>query len=283
MELVCKKSRQIFSVAYYQYRNWLLSGKQIVVFFILLFLMDYVAGPLADLSKGTGLPFHWAETFLAASNSSYVIPLILLCFLTLMSEFPKRNYEDINFLFRTNRANWYYGQLIFCVFAIATFLIETGTLFFLRTIRISYLANGWSPITKHYMEKYIDIGKGYGVIAVVPSEVYHHFSPMEAFFYTMLLLACFFLECSLIMMACNLLNRKMAGVLINILFIVLGMGMIYMKSDFLMLFPLGNAVLKCHNLPVTRLVEPEHPVYYFLISNVALAAVGRILIKKVTL
>lgn len=283
MGSVCKNVRQIFSVAHHQYIQWLLNGKQVIIFIILFFLMQYVANPLVALSQELEIPLQWSEAFLAAANATYVLPVILLCFITLMSEFPKRNYEDVNIFFRTKRANWYYGQVLFSVYAILTFLLEIVGLFVIRTATISYLDNGWSPIIKQYMEKYLEVGKEHGVVAVVLGEVYNHFAPWEAFFYTILLLAGLFLEITLIMVVCNLFNKRAVGVVINVLFVVIGIGMLYMKSDYLKYIPLGNAVLKCQNRPVTRLTEWYEPIFYFLVSNIVLVIMGRFRIKKVQL
>lgn len=283
MESVYKRVRQIFMIAYYQYIEWLINGKQLVVLAILYFLMQHVTTPLVSLSKEIGIPLHWSEPFLAAVNSIYTIPLVFFCFITLMSEFPKRNYEDINLLFRTNRSNWYYGQFVFSIYAIVTFLLEMIILFIMRTINISYIANGWSPMMKHYMERYLDMGKRHGVVAVITSEVYHHFSPNEAFFYTLLLLVGMFLMINFIMMICNLIDKRTVGIVINVLLVVIGLGMIYIKSSYLKFIPLGNVVLKCQNLPVTQLTEKYYPILYFLIINIALIIAGRLLVRKVRL
>lgn len=283
MGLVCKKIRQIFLIAHHQYAAWMLNGKQAVVFVILFFFMQYVSEPLAALSVDTGIPLQWAETFLSAVNSPFMLPVMLFCFMALMSEFPKRDYEDTNIFFCTKRANWYYGQILFSIYAVLTFLGETAGLFVIRTAKISYPANGWSPMIRYYMERYLEMGRGYGVVAVVPSEVFNHFAPDNAFFYTLLLLAGMLLEMGFIMFLFNLLDRKTVGIVINVLSVVLGIGMIYMKSKYLKLVPVGNAVLQCQNRPVTRLTQWYEPVLYFLISNIVLVIIGRIRIRRVQL
>lgn len=280
---MAKKVRRIFLVAHQQYIDWLLNGKQIIVLLVLFFLMKYLSDPLALLSVDLGIPLQGAETFLAAVNANYIIPVIPLCFITLMSEFPKRNYEDINLFFHAGRSNWYYGQILFSGCAILTYLLEITVLFLVRTARISYLDNGWSPVMKQYMEKYMEVGKKHGVIAVVKSEVYHHFSPWEAFILTLFLLAGMFLMITLIMFLCNLLNKRTAGIVINVLLIVIGEGMLYTNSEYLSFLPLGNAVLQCQNRPVTRMTEWYEPVIYFLVFNIILIIMGRIRIKRVRL
>lgn len=139
MALVRKNIRQIFSLAHYQYIEWLLNGKQIIVFLILLFMMLHVTNPIITLAESVNIPFHWAEPLLAAMNSIYMIPLILFCFLTLVCDLPKRNYETINFVFHTKRANWYYGQLLLIVYIISTCLTIFYILYFSNTTAI--LAN----------------------------------------------------------------------------------------------------------------------------------------------
>lgn len=274
---------QIFLLAHQQYKEWLLNGKQLVVLVILFFVMQNVSRPLFELSKEVGVPLQWTETFLSAVNTVYMIPLILFCFITLMSEFPKRNYEDINLIFRTSRSNWYFGQLIFSIYAILTFLVELASLFLVRAVSVSYHINGWSPITKNYMEKYLQKGQSFGVVAVVPAEIFNHFAPNTVFAYTLLLLASMLLEMNLIMFICNLLNKRTMGIVVNILFIVLGVGMLYINSDYLKFLPLGNAVLKCQNLPAIQLTERYQPICYFLVINSIFIILGRFIIKKVRL
>ncbi len=283
MELVYKNLRQIFIIARHQYIRWLINGKQLIVLAILFFFMQYVTKPLVNLSKEIGIPLHWSEPFLSAVNSIYTIPLVFFCFLTLMSEFPRRNFEDINLLFRTKRSNWYYGQFLFSIYAIITFMVEMVSMFLIRAASITYVANGWSPIIKNYMEKYIDYGKRHGVIAVISSEVYHHFSPNAAFFYTLLLFISIFVMMNFVMMISNLLDKRTVGIVINVLIVVVGLGMVYIKSPYLKYSPLGNVVLRCQNLPVTALTDRYYPVLYFLIWNVLLVAVGRLIIRKVQL
>lgn len=278
-----KKIRQIVYTAHYQYIEWLLNGKQIIVLIILFFLMKHVSDPLIEFSKKIGSPLQWAETFLSAMNSSYLIPIICICFITLMSEFPKRDYGDINIFFRVGRTNWYYGQILFSVYAVITFLIETAALFVIRILPVAYPANGWSPFIKGYMEKYLEAGREYGVVAVVESEVYNHFAPTDAFFYTLLLLAGLFWGICLIMMVCNLFDKKAVGIVINIFLVVLGVGMLYMKSDYLRFFPIGNAVLSCQNRPVTRLTEWYEPLLYYAVCGIVFIVIGRIRVKKVRL
>lgn len=278
-----RKWEQIFCVARHQYVEWLLNGKQVVIFFILFFMMQNISTPLIKFSQDIGIPLQWAETFLSAVNSFFTIPILCLCFITLMSEFPKRNYEDTNIFFRTGRATWYYGQILFSFFAVLTYLGEIVSLFLLRIMPVAYPANGWSPLIKSYMESYLETGKKYGVLAVVQSEVFNHFAPAEAFFMTVLLLAGLLAEINFIMLLFNLLNRKSAGIVINILLVVLGVGMLYMKSDNLSYIPLGNVVLQCQNTPATRLTEWYEPIRYFLISDFALVVLGRIKVRKLCL
>lgn len=283
MGSVHKRIKQIICVANHQYVEWMLNGKQIIVFVILFFLMRYVSVPLVALSESVGIPLQWTETFHATVNSAYMIPIFCFCFITLMSEFPKRNYEDTNIFFRTKRSTWYYGQILFSVYAIITYLVEIVVLFLTKIASVAYTGNGWSPIMKTYMEKYLEVGRGYNVVAIVPSEVYNHFAPNEAFFYTLLLLAGMFMGMNLIMFLFNLLEKKSVGIVINIVLIVIGIGMIYMKSDYLKYLPIGNVVLQCQNRPATRLTEWYEPLLYFLISNIIFIIIGRFRVRKVCL
>lgn len=171
-------------IAKITYIEWLISGKQIFVCLALLVTSRYVGKPFAELSKLLNIPFQYGEPFIAAVNSIYIILIILFGFLVLFSDFPKKTDRNIEILIRVSKSSWYGGKILFAFMAATTYTIFVFIIFSMYTFRLSYLANGWSPIMKDYVREYVEIGNSVGIKCIVTESIFYNYSPIQALFST---------------------------------------------------------------------------------------------------
>lgn len=128
---------------------------------------------------------------------------------------------------------------------------------------------------------YAEAGRQAGVRSdfIIQSSLYNNYSPYEAFGYTILFLFNVILITALVMMIANFMKKKLLGLLLNTVLMVLGAVLNFTYHPFGKWFPIGNLMLAHQNKSSYVIVPINHSLWYFAIVIGILLAVNFILVR----
>lgn len=94
---------QIWNVAKVEYAKWICNPRMIIILCMVLFVYDYIVCTMHNASGEMGKMCMIIEPFLAICNSTLLILIMPIVFLTLMGDFPKTDGNTMFYIYRTGK------------------------------------------------------------------------------------------------------------------------------------------------------------------------------------
>ena len=254
--------------------------RQIFIFLILICISNYTVLPLVRLSRAMNVPMNLVEPFLANVNSIYVILIILICWIVLISDYPKMEGNNGYILIRINRMTWLAGKICAFVLSAVVYIAELIIVFTLNAVSVCFAANGWSYLMLDFDTKYMDLTSQYAIVCKVNATLFNHYLPYQAFLKTVLLvfgICCMF---GLIMIAASLGKSKMLGLIINLILTIGGFVMVLTMNGAIYLFPLANVMLEYQATALIQLRSKSYSWLYFVIVCAILIVCNVVLVRR---
>lgn len=251
--------KKIWSVAFTEWLKWICNPRMILVPMLILYIYSFAVEPLMARSIKMNSPLNLLEPLIAIGNSGQLALIMPIVFMNFMGDFPKIDGCTMFMISRTGRKNWFYGQLLFAVMSIVTYL---GAIYIATTALImnkTFLANGWSMVVKKFNVLFPEEAFGFAS-ELVPGNLYNHMTPFSAAIQTYALMFMYLLIISLIMLLFNLKNKKVIGFAVAVGIIVAGTLLCSVKSDVMWVFPMANAITWLHFTDIYK--DEIFPVYY---------------------
>ena len=146
------KLRCILAVARTEYLRWLTDPRVIIVGVLLVFMRSLAVEPLLERAVKFGEKLNILEPFVAVGNSGMLVMLMPCVFLILISDYPKMTGSTLFFIRRTGKTNWFWGQVLFLLMAIATFLL--AVLVGSMLVSGGVFADSWSNTVTKYAARF---------------------------------------------------------------------------------------------------------------------------------
>lgn len=258
--------------------------------FILSFLLT---GKIMTVMENYATPVQAIEPFLWTFGDGTAVLLSSLLLLLLFSDLPKMTPVTPYQLVRTTKKKWLWGQLVYIT--LVTALYTVLMLFFTSVLcmKSSYPGNLWSETAA--MLGYSSLGKDLQVPSTV--RVMESISPYGCMLQVFILLFCYSLTLSLVILLGNLYQGKTKGMIFGLLYSVYGflldpnvLASLLHKEKYEMyqinvlicwISPLNQAVYGKHNLGYDPLLPGIwQSCIFFLIFVLALAVMALYRIKK---
>lgn len=272
--------RQILQVTKWSFIDWLMDVRQIFVLIVLVCISNYTVIPLVHLAEDKKVPMNITEPFLANINSIYVILIILICWLVLISDYPKMEGNNGYILIRINRIVWLMGKVFAFVLASVFYIIELFVVYTIRAANVCFVANGWSYLMKDFAEKYMGEVNEYAVVCYVDERLFNHYLPYQAIGKTFLLLFGLLSMFGLIMIAASLGKSKMTGLILNLILIIGGFAVLQAGSMIRCWLPVANVMLASQATALIRLIDSDFSIIYFVVSCGILLLCSVILVHR---
>ncbi|MBQ8121180.1 MAG: hypothetical protein IJ172_10450, partial [Ruminococcus sp.] len=144
--------RCILAVARTEYLRWLTDPRVIIVGVLLVFMRSLAVEPLLERAVKFGEKLNILEPFVAVGNSGMLVMLMPCVFLILISDYPKMTGSTLFFIRRTGKTNWLWGQVLFLLMAIATFLL--AVLIGSALVSGGAFAGSWSNTVTKYAARF---------------------------------------------------------------------------------------------------------------------------------
>ena len=272
---------KILSVARCEYVKWLTNPRNIIFLVLIIFTKTLAIDPLVKRAAEYGGKMSLFEPFAAIGNSGILVMMLPAVYLVLMSDFPKFDGNSMFYISRAGKINWLFGQLLFALLSIATFIFAAFLLITLFSVGSADFSFSWSECTRFYAARFPD--KRYTFASqLLPSNLYNQIPLLSAVIYTVTLLAMYLFLITEILMIFRLLSCKSAGLFASLGVIALGTATCAIKAKAMWFFPMSNTIIWLHYTEILR--EPIVPIWhsyaYFSVIIIALLSVCVILAKR---
>lgn len=275
-----KKIGGVFTVAGCEYIKWLTNPRNIIFLVLVVFAKTLAIDPLAKRAAEYGGKMSLLEPFAAIGNSGLLVMLLPAVYLVLMSDFPKFDGNSMFYISRTGKMNWLFGQLLFALMSIVTYILAALVLVTLFSVGSADFSFSWSECTRFYAARFPD--KEFTFASqLLPSNLYNQISLISSIVYTVTLLTMYLFLLTLILMIFKLLSLKSAGLFASLGVIALGTATCAVKTKIMWCFPMANTIIWLHYTAILRepIVAIWYSYAYFAVAIIVLLFVSVILTK----
>lgn len=275
------KSRffSVFSIARSEYIRWITNPRILIVGILFIFMRTLAVEPLLERAEKMNCPLTVFEPFVAIGNSGMLVLLMPCVFLILVSDYPVINGNTLLFVQRVGKTNWFYGQLLFILSAIFSYvgsLLVVSIITSNGTFRIE-----WSETVRLYASCFPNEYNSFAS-ELIPSNLYNQIPLMTSVLQTFFLMSAYLFILVLILYLFKLMNIKSAGVFAVYTVIGLGVATCSIKTSSMWLFPMANTIVWLHYTEIMR--KPVIPInqsyIYFTIITTFLLICNFVSLKK---
>lgn len=252
-----KKIKSIISVAKTEYLKWITNPRIIIVGVFMVFTYSLVIEPLLERAEKIGYAMNVFEPFIAVGNSKILIMFIPCVFMILISDYPKMTGNTLFYIQRTGKTNWFFGQLLFLVMAILSFMstLLIATIFMSK----GSMSLQWSDAVTKYISRFPHESTNFAS-QLLPSNLYNQISLCEALLETVALVSIYLLIISLIIYLFKLLHFHMMGLLAAVFVVAAGVLTCSINGYIKWAFPMANTIVWFHYEKI--LGKPIVPIWY---------------------
>lgn len=274
--------RCILAVARTEYLCWLTDPRVIIVGVLLVFMRSLAVEPLLERAVKFGEKLNILEPFVAVGNSGMLVMLMPCVFLILISDYPKMTGSTLFFIRRTGKTNWLWGQVLFLLMAIATFLL--AVLVGSMLVSGGAFSDSWSNTVTKYAARFPNEADSF-VSQLLPSNLYNQLSLFSVVLHTIALMTMYLFSLSLIIYFFKLIHIQSFGLFAAIFIVAAGVMTCSLKSPSMWAFPMANTIVWLHYDEI--LSRRNFPVWcsyaYFATAITALLTLNACAARKLQL
>lgn len=249
------------------------STKIIVLALFAIFINIQIVTPLRQCSALMESKLSVFEPFLAIGNSGLILLVLPLFFLTMMADYPREGISQYFYHVRCSKRIWVMGQILYALKSSLFLVCYVFVISVLLSLDFVKFQLDYSYAVTRYTIVFPNKAGDY-VSRLLPENLYNHVSLPLAFVYTVTALALYFLLLALVLLLCAVLQKKLLGLLTDVLLILAGILACEIRSVFMWFFPMAHTIIWLHHTAYTS--EQTMPLagsYLYLgMLNVMLAA-----------
>ncbi len=251
--------KQSFSCAKIEFIKWVCDARMIILAVMLIFIYNFAVEPLLKNSQLMNEPLNILEPFIAVANSSAILLIIPLVFLTLIADYPKIDTNTVFYIIRIGRINWLVGQILKLIFMALSFLavIFLGTV--IPMLSRGFWYNGWSNVTLKFAQQFPEQSGNFGV-QLLPENLYNQLDVFSAAVQSYLFIFAYLIILGLLLLSFSLIKQKTFGFVMAGAIISLGTALCSIKSSLMWITPMANSVIWLHYTKYFR--QPVMPIYF---------------------
>lgn len=267
--------KAILQITKSEYRRMVTDPRNIVAASMCIVFYQLILNPFIGMSRDMQRPIQILEPFLAVCSSDAVIIMLPLVFLVIINDFPRTDDNFRFYVVRAGKCNWILGHIIYAFFTSVTYMAAVLLVTVVLAFPYSYMQNTWSEVTTKYYIMFPEKIDN-SISDLVNARLYNQTMPMEAFFHTFLLYCLYLFLLSMICFLAYMFYRRIAGIVINGIMIVLGEVAVLTNNAAGWCMPAPHAVVWKHYDMVFR--QTGHPLSASYIYFILLIAVGIVLV-----
>lgn len=256
-------------------------GTRIVVFILMMIILYVlVITPLEEGYHMMGGKLSFLEPFIAITNSRPVMLCIPLLFMILMVDYPQSGSRTFFLQVRCSKLDWIISQLVFGLF------ISLFTIIFILiySIVVSLPMVEWSfefsKTVTYYLHEFPE-REGDLIVSLLPANIYNQMKVLEVVGNSIILMTTYLWIIYLVVLLATILNRRVIGMIVTLIIIVLGEAASILESKFMWLLPMPHSLSWIHFRDfISRPVFPLWLSYVVLLGTALLLAIMCIVFRK---
>lgn len=273
--------RKSFSLAKSEYIKWVCDARMIILAVLLIFIYTFAIEPLLLNAEKFGEPLNILEPFIAVTNSSAIMLIIPLVFITLIADFPKIDTNTIFYILRVGRINWLVGQVLKLIFMTISYLAVIFIGAVVPMLLKGFWDNSWSSVATRFVIEFPESRGNFGV-QLLPENLYNQLSVFDATIQSYLLIFAYLMILGLILLAFSLMKKKTVGFVLTGGIISFGTAFCSIKTSLMWIMPMAHSVIWLHYTKYFR--EPvfsmQMSIIYFVSVILVLLIICVIAIKR---
>ena len=234
-----------FSCARTEYVKWLFSTRMITMLVIVVFIQSFAIDPLLKNAELMNDRLNVLEPFIAVANSSTLILILPLAFLTMIADFPKIDTSTVFSIVRTGRYSWLTGQIIKLVMMAVTFLFVILAGSVIPMLPRGIIGTQWSRTVTDFLKVFPERTGNFGA-SLLPQNLYNQMSLPAAAVKSYLLVFAYLMILGLILLSFSLIKKKTLGFVLCGAVISLGTAFYSIKSILMWAMPMANSIVWLH-------------------------------------
>ena len=234
-----------FACARTEYVKWLISTRMIIMPVIVIFIQSFALDPLLKNAELMNDRLNVLEPFIAVANSSTLILILPLAFLTMIADFPKIDTSTVFSIVRTGRYSWLTGQIIKLVMMALTFLFVILAGSVIPMLPRGIFGTNWSRTVTDFLKVFPERTGNFGA-KLLPANLYNQMSLPAAAVKSYLLVFAYLMILGLILLSFSLIKKKTLGFVICGAVISLGTAFYSIKSILMWAMPMANSIVWLH-------------------------------------
>lgn len=274
-----KNIKCVLSVAQTEYLKWITNPRVIILGVLVIFMRSLAVEPLLERAERFGEQLNIFEPFIAIGNSPMLIMMMPVVFLVLISDYPKMTGNSLFFIKRTGKLNWFFGQMLFLICAINTYLVVV----LLGGILVSEgsVSAVWSNTVTKYEARFPDEAGSF-TSQLLPSNLYNQMTMGSALLHTFILIGAYLFLLSLIIYFFKLIHIQSFGLFASVFVVAAGAMTYSVGVASMWIFPMANTIVWLHHdVILSKETFPTWASYaYFIIAILVFMIVDIIAAKK---
>ncbi|MDE6759701.1 MAG: hypothetical protein K2J90_03360 [Lachnospiraceae bacterium] len=275
------KMKVIWNLSRIEMQRLVRSTKIIILAILLIFINIQIIMPLRELSVFMEHRVSVFEPFIATGNSGIIVLILPLFFITMMADFPREGRSQYFCQIRCSKGIWIAGQLVYAVEGSVSLVL----FIFVSSVLLSLDFTSWSMDYSYAVTRYAAVfpeRAGEYVVELIPENLYNQVSLAVALVHTVLLLISYFIMLALFILLFSLVQKKMIGIFLDGILILLGVIACVGRTSYMWVFPMAHTITWLHYSEYqSKEVLPLFYSYlYFAIINIVLMVLSIVMGKK---
>lgn len=264
-----------------EYIKWITNPRMLIALMLVVIIRTLAIVPLLERADKMGEPMNIFEPIIAVGNSGMLVMFMPAVFLVLMSDFPVIEPNSLIYVTRTGKKSWFWGQILFMISSIVTYLCGLFVLVGICSASKSFIGLEWSESTRYYVFRFPEDIDSFAA-SLLPPNLYNQVPLGMTLFYTFSLLFLYLFTLMLIIMLFKMIQYRNIGIFAAFFVVACGVVTCAVKTDAMWAFPMANSIIWLHYTEILR--EPIYPIpvsyLYFAVLIVILLITNRQLLNK---
>lgn len=240
--------------------------KAILLLIIIGYILDNGVRCLVENAMYVKQPLGIFEGFIMCINHWYYVIIFLAGYVLMLAGIPRLDSDWLLLVYRTGRKNWLIGEILQIALSSFIYILLLLAGCMAGVSKYAYPGNIWSHFMVYYRERYEEIVLS-GRNRFIDQQVFRYYLPYQSVVHGIILLVLCMILMGTIVILFAIIGHKLAGIILNMVFITSVMIFANYHVKVMWLFPTCHSVLMLHNVEVYR--QQSFPVYYSYIYLIA--------------
>lgn len=244
-------------IAKTEYIKWLRNPRMLIGGILVIVIYTLAVVPLLERAQKMGIPMNIFEPIIAVGNSGMLVMLLPSVFLILQSDYPVIEPNSLMYLSRAGKGAWLFGQIIFSLMSIVTYLGVVFVAVGISAASGSYFGLEWSESTRMYAATFPNDADGF-TASLLPPNLYNQIPLDMTLVYTFSLLVLYFFLLTMVLLVFSLRKKRTLGLFCTYAIVMGGVVTCVAKTDAMWAFPMANSIIWLHYTEI--LSTPIYPI-----------------------